>query len=341
MSRPITWFSGYSQKENRTTNYCLLILKLLYDENPRFLSEVLTTLVGEELGDYIGVKFRQQEKKQSSVPDGLIAQLGFTVYIEAKNFDWFYKDQLDKHLAALDKESGGLKILIALSAFETKETALFEQVRSKCKSLYDGRIVFAQVSFEDFLDAIKQPHLPSGLSSTVSEFRAYLDEENLLPLWRMRLDVVNCAGAPEEIIHSNTYICPAAGGAYNHARCQYFGMYRLKRVEKIAAIEAVVDVEDGNNAILKWSNVAKPDGKLIEQARNKASILRPGRFPFRVFLLGDLYDTNFEKDSPGGMFNSKRYFDVSSINPKNAAELALALNGMKWSRFGNPAEMQC
>lgn len=87
MSQPITLFSGYSQRENRTTNYCLLILKMLYEENPKFLAQVLSAVVGEELGERIGVKFRQQERKAASTPDGLILQPAFTVYIETKNFD--------------------------------------------------------------------------------------------------------------------------------------------------------------------------------------------------------------------------------------------------------------
>lgn len=52
MSREVSLFSGYSQRENRTTNYCLLILKMLYEENPKFLAEVLSALVGEELGEW-------------------------------------------------------------------------------------------------------------------------------------------------------------------------------------------------------------------------------------------------------------------------------------------------
>src|SRR5438445_13629913 len=104
MSRQITLFSGYSQRENRTTNYCLLILRMVYEENPKFLAEVLGTLVGEDLGERIGVKFRQQERKSASTPDGLIVQPAFTIYIETKNFDWFYSAQLEKHLAALRDE---------------------------------------------------------------------------------------------------------------------------------------------------------------------------------------------------------------------------------------------
>ena len=64
MSKPITLFSGYSQKENRITNYCLLILKMLYEENPKYLSEALGQLAGEDVSSYVGVQFRQQEKKE-------------------------------------------------------------------------------------------------------------------------------------------------------------------------------------------------------------------------------------------------------------------------------------
>lgn len=80
MAREISLFSGYSQKENRTTNYCLLILKMIYEENPKFLGEVLSNLVDEDLGNLVGVRFQQQKNRKSSVPDGLIFQKPFTVY---------------------------------------------------------------------------------------------------------------------------------------------------------------------------------------------------------------------------------------------------------------------
>ncbi len=121
MSKAISLFSGYSQGENRTTNYCLLLLKMLYEENPKFLAEVMTSLFGEELGDQIGVRFRQQVRKASAIPDGLVLQSAFTIYIETKNWNWFYDEQLTQHLAALDSEDRGLKVLVALSNFESEE----------------------------------------------------------------------------------------------------------------------------------------------------------------------------------------------------------------------------
>jgi hypothetical protein len=331
MSQPITLFSGYSQRENRTTNYCLLILKMLYEENPKFLAQVLSTLVSEEVGERIGVKFRQQERKVASTPDGLILQRPFTVYLETKNFDWFYDDQLAKHLAALDTEASGLKVLIALSPFETADEDRFARIRALCTETYKGSIAFERVSFEDFVEALRLDHLPKNLADAIADFRGYLDEQNLLPSWQRWLDVVNCAGIPEDVVAGNVYLCPATGGPYNHGRCRYFGMYRKKRVEKVAVIEAVVDLGDTEKASVKWHNVAGSNADFISRARAKLAERRPEEYPTRVFLLGALYDTDFRKDSPGGMQASKQYFDIGPLGVSDAPALAGALQGKNWS----------
>ena len=80
------------------------MLKMLYEENPKYLADFFNNLGGENFGENIGVKFFQQEKRKSSVPDGLIIQRSFGVYIETKISDWFYNDQLERHLSALGDE---------------------------------------------------------------------------------------------------------------------------------------------------------------------------------------------------------------------------------------------
>ena len=101
MGKTISLFSGYSQKENRTTNYCLLAPKIIYEENPKFASEITSGLCGYDMSDDVGGKFRQQEKKRSIVPGALIRKNTFTIFIETINFDWFYDQQLENHLDAL------------------------------------------------------------------------------------------------------------------------------------------------------------------------------------------------------------------------------------------------
>lgn len=333
MARPISLFSGYSQRENRSTNYCLLILKMLYEENPKFLAQVFSTLIGDELGEQIGVKFHQQEKKLASVPDGLILQPAFTIYIETKNFDWFHDDQLENHLAALEQETSGFKVLIALSPFEVEEGTRFQSIRALCEGKYKNSIVFERVTFEDLVEALKPLPLPKNLADAVADFRAYLDEQDLLPSWQTQLDVVNCAGKPEDVLLSNVYLCPATGGPYNHGRCKYFGMYRGKRVEQIAVIEAVLDLEDEERSSVKWHNVPGTNVEFIARAREKLNQRRPGQYPTRVFLLGPLYETDFQKDTPGGMQSSKQYFNVSSLRSTDAQALASRLRGKTWSEI--------
>ncbi len=224
MASDITLFSGYSRKENRTTSYCLLVLKMLYEENPKFLGEVLSNLIDEELADDVGVQFRQQTRKKGSVPDGLILQRAFAIYIETKNFDWFYDAQLEQHLEALHAENAVTKALVALGTFEARSENRFSRVESICAAKYQGDIFFAAVSFEEFLDALPRDQVSKNLSDALDDFEGYLDQEGLLPRWKHRLDVVNCSGRPSEITAENVYMCPAKGGAYNHARARFFGM---------------------------------------------------------------------------------------------------------------------
>jgi len=333
MGRPVSLFSGYNQRENRTTNYCLLLLKMLYEENPKFFAQVLGALAGEDFGTRIGVRFQQQEGKALSTPDGLISQQALSIYIETKESDWFDDDQLAKHLEALHGEAPGLKLLLALSAeFNSEPDQRFQAVQALCHERYKNSILFKAVTFEDLIQALQLDHMPKNLADAVGEFRGYLDEQNLLRSWERWLDVVNCATIPEDLLVHGVYMCPATGGPYTHGRCRYLGMYRNKRVERIAEIEAVVDVESDDKATIKWRNAPGTTNQFVARAQEKARV-RPEERPLRVFILGPLHETDFRKDSPGGMQSSKQYFPIASLNAKSAAELADALRGKAWSEI--------
>lgn len=336
MGKNISLFSGYSQKENRTTNYCLLILKMLYEENPKFLSGVISTITNEEIGNLVGVKFSQQEKKEYSIPDGLITQSSFSIYIETKNYNWFYDSQIKRHLEALNKEDSNYKILLALGKFETSDHSKFNDIEDLCKKGYRNSIFFKAISFEDFIETIQTERLSKNLSDIVSDFNNYLNEEDLLPTWRNWLDVINCSQLSEEVLNGNIYICPAEGGSYSHKRCKYFGMYRNKAVEKVALIEAVIDVYSDSDppAIVKWKNVNQDDKDLIDRACKKVKEYRSENHfthkDYRVFLLGKLYNTKYIKDTSGGMQGSKQYFDVSKLGIEDAEDLAEKLIDKTW-----------
>jgi hypothetical protein len=199
MGRAVSLFSGYSQKENRVTNYTLLVLKMLYEENPKYLGEVLAALVGEDMSSHLGVVFRQQEHHKTAIPDGLIIQQALTIFIETKNWDWFYDDQLEKHLASLNDETSGIKVLLALGKFESEDPTRFQNIRSICDQKYRNTIIFQAISFEDLIIKLQIGGLSKNLTDAIADFKNFLHEEDLLPSWKEWLDVVNCAGLPEDI----------------------------------------------------------------------------------------------------------------------------------------------
>ena len=58
---------------------------------------------------------------------------------------------------------------------------------------------------------------------------------------------------------------------------------------------------------------------------------RTYEFPLRVFLLGEPHETDFRKDSKGGMVGSKQYFDIGELAPEDSRDLAEKLKGRSWS----------
>ena len=338
MSANISLFSGYNQRENRHTNYCLLLLRLLYEEDPGFLEASLDSITGGQMGT-IGVEFAQQQRQTAGgIPDGVISQSPFTIFIETKNFDRFYDDQLEQHLHDLNSGYMGQKILLALSKFEEGHEGKFSHIKDLCTEEYKGEIAFAALSFEQFLEAVRVNDPPERLKEFVSELETYFDQQDLLPSWKHTLDLCNCVRTLQEQTGHDVYICPAQGGSYSHKRCRYFGAYENKQARYIAEIAGVVDVSpghDGETEVL-WNNRRDlyEDKQLAKEARRRKMAARPNiSYDARTFVLEDITPSSFRKTTKGGMISSKRYFDISDAEPESAPDLAKKLSGEVWADF--------
>lgn len=334
MSREISLFPSYDQKENRTTNYCLLVLRMLYEENPKYLSDILTSILGEGAPLFVGVRFLQQQKGESGVPDGTIVQKPFIIQIETKHHGHFGCEQLKAHLRDLSASGNGddaLRVLIALGIVETPHDPQFEPIKAFLSQECNSPVMFTALGFNDFYTLLQGMQLPKNLSDVVEEFGVYLDSEGLLSNWRNRLDVVNCANDFEQVTKLGIYRCPVRGGAYAHRRSKYFGTYRNKCVESVALIRAIFEFMDIDGWRLKWKNNDEDDQSLENAAQDAYDRYLP-RMPgnAQVFLLGELHRTDFRKDTSGGMYGSKQYFDVSGLKPTDVMDLAAKLDGKEW-----------
>ena len=276
--------------------------------------------------------FNQQTKKGASVPDGLITQTAFSIFIEAKNHDWFYKSQIDKHLEGLNNEDPGVKVLMLLGNIEADIEERFENISKTTQKKYNGKIHFKVVTFEDLLSELNELDLPKRLQDLVDELEYFFDEESLLPRWKNKLDVVNCTGSADKVVEHGIYTCPTTGGAYSHRRCKYFGVYGGKKlVDYVCEIRAVLDFEDGECTKLSWQNTDEDRALLIEESTYKLQMLHQSNDTVRTFLLGKRYPTKFVKGTSGGMQQSKQYFDITKLQANNAEHLAKLLESHKWS----------
>lgn len=335
MGREISLFADYHQRENSLTNYCGLLMKMLYEESPRKFEELLTALVKTDTDIIVGPKFMQQTKAVKSIPDLAISQKAFSIFFETKTTDWFYEDQIRRHIEGFN-QSDDDKVLFLLSNFENDN--LEAQFDKEVQEAKKHGIILQPLSFEDFVGSLENVCDTEYLKTMLDEFKVYLDRNGWLPAWKYLLDVVNCSGSLAEI-EQGVYMCPDTGGAYSHRRAKYFGPYAQKRVADIFELKAIVAIEKNlSDAKVKWKNAAVADKDLIDLAKNKLQ-LWPSRVDenktvgLQVFLLDERASTNFVKDTIGGMQQSKKYFWNIASDCKSSKDLAEKLRGRKWSEF--------
>lgn len=332
MSQEISLFSGYNQRENRLTNYTMLLVKLLYDESPKLYRDFLQNLIPNENIDPIPT-FTQQLKRSQSIPDACIAQTAYTIYFETKDSEWFYDDQMGRHLDELARDRTDKKILIALSPFESGgQRKVFESFRE----MYAGKVGMYAFSFQDFINALPKLSPEARLAQVIDEYKAYLTEQGMLGTWESWIDVVNCAARPNDVVQHLVYTCPAKSGAYTHYRCKFLGSYSERRVTHVTEIRGLVDLYQTSGPKVLWKNDDTRDSELIELAKRRSQLVLPDHAEdLRVFVLSDPSQTDFKKDTPGGMYGHKQYFDLSIGGklPRSAPEAAEMLRGRSWSEF--------
>ncbi len=340
----VGFFPKYEQKENRVTNYTLLLFKQIYNESPSLFQEFIENLLADECKNInVGVKFTQQEgyscKKGKSIIDGVIRQMPFAIFIETKNRDWFHENQLERHINNL-KQQQGQKIFLALANFDglAEEQELFENLK---RNYSDETLIIKNLEFENLkiaLDIVSQNINSEILLTMINEYEHFLSDSDLLPTWKYRLDVVNCAKSKQDVLERKLYICPEAYGQYKHARAKYFGIYENKNVNYIAEIKAVCtsdydeETKRYNIGVTWFDRDNYEESEILKEAEKKSKLYCWDE-PLQMFLLNNFKENiNFKKDSAGGMFVSKIYFNFDS-NIKNIEDLTQTIQNQNWSKF--------
>ncbi|TGL58645.1 hypothetical protein EHQ58_10290 [Leptospira ognonensis] len=333
MGKNISYFTTY-KGENSLSNFLGLLLKILYKENPWLLEEFFSATLNGESNILIGPTFTQQDKSKKSIPDLSISQNSFSVFFETKLTDWFYDEQIVRHIESFS-ENVQSKILYLVSNFE------FENYEDRFKDTIQiakkNDIILQPLSFEDFVTVLEKIESSPNFKNILNEFREYLDENNLLPTWKYLLDVVNSGSTMNEL-NENVYMCPDTGGSYSHRRSKYLGAYTNKNVPLIFEIDNVVSVNRNcEDAEIRYINNIQNSEKSKETSINLVNKFRKeesSQWPILVFNLSKKTELSFEKDSKGGLLQSKKYFYDIAKNCNDINDLKNKLNNKKWSDFG-------
>ena len=244
----IHYFQRYHEKENVATANTMLLLSRLYsyssDKFFRFLkSEYFADSFEPEL------VFTLQEKSVDSIPDATITQEGFKIVVETKLTDWFYSDQLMRHLKSFGDEKNKIMITLASELMAEEKLADFEKQLKEYNETQTYPVIHINTTFEMMANAIGDviDDRDYEMQEVLEDYLNYCYKDGLIPVsdsWKyLRMQL---AGTTIDFnISNNIYYDKSERGFRAH---DYLGLYKQKSVRaigKICARITAVETETG------------------------------------------------------------------------------------------------
>ena len=312
----IHYFQRYHSKENVATANTMLLLSRLYsyssDKFFRFLkSEYFSDRFEPE------IVFTLQEKSEESVPDATITQEGFKIVVETKMSDWFYSDQLLRHLKSFKEERNKVLITIAPELMAKDKKAKFEEQLREYNENHDYPVIHINTTFELLAEAVQGviDDRDYEMQDVLDDYLNYCYNDNLILVpdsWKwMR---VQLAGTTFDFnIRQKLYYDDIDRGFRAH---DYLGLYKEKSVRAIGRITDIITAvleEDGEitYSVEKGEiddNKKRDIAIAIEDGKNYGYSLTKTRF----FFVDKFYETDFRKTTPRAPMGS-RVFDLTQV----------------------------
>lgn len=313
----IHYFQRYHEKENVATANTMLLLSRLYsyssDKFFRFLkSEYFSDSFNPE------ITFTLQERSADSIPDAAITQESFKIVVETKMSDWFYEDQLLRHLKSFHDEKYKVMITLAPELMANDKKAAFE---SKLKE-YNGQqthpVIHVNTTFEALANAISDvlDDRDYEIQDVLDDYLNYCYTDGLIPIsdsWKyMRMQL---AGTTFDFnIASNVYYDNAERGFRAH---DTLGLYKNKSVRAIGRIIAritAVETENGVTYKTEFGELTEERKAVIESAMADGDShgYNIRTVEHRYFFVEKFYETDFRKITPRAPMGT-RIFDLTQV----------------------------
>lgn len=336
----IHYFARYTQKENMVTNNTMLLFKRLHnnstDKFNRFLNSILEDS-GIELD--IDIKFGQQEKGYQSVPDAYIQQDSFKIIIETKLYGQQDISQLKNHFTEFEDIQNQVFLWVNKEPIADKYRKQIIKEINKINNKRQNPIFFAATTFKEICEIFNEilNDYDFEMKEIVEDFEAFCNEAGIIDNADTKIRFVPVGDTLVENMKYNIYYDPSYKGYQNH---HYIGLYNDKTIKGVGKIVCIVDANytkasDKMTTTSHLGTLTDSQTKMIKEVMNDAynnygyKIFKDHRF----FIVDKFYETEFTKESKGGMVG-KRYFDLSTLKDykkkMSTQEIAELLSGKEW-----------
>lgn len=313
----IHYFQRYHEKENVATANTMLLLSRLYsfssDKFFRFLkSEYFSDSFNPE------IIFTLQEKSVDSIPDATITQEGFKIVVETKMSDWFYEDQLIRHLKSFGDEKYKVIITLAPELMEEGKKAAFEEKLRTYNKNQHHQIIHINTTFEMMANAVSDvlDERDYDMQDILADYLDYCYKDGLIPIadsWKfMRMQL---AGTTFDFnMKSNVYYDNAERGFRAH---DTLGLYKNKSVRAVGKIVARITAIETDEGI----RYTPEFGELTDERKNAIveAMIDGDSYGYnlrtvehRYFFVDKFYETDFKKISPRAPMGT-RVFDLTQV----------------------------
>ena len=152
----IHYFQRYHAKENVATANTMLLLSRLYSYSPDKFFRFFKLLNSEHLSAVFNpeIIFTLQEKSIDSIPDATITQESFKIVVETKMSDWFYEDQLIRHLNSFKNETYKFMITLAPELMDEDKKENFEKILKEYNQKQNSPVIHINTTFETIANSI-------------------------------------------------------------------------------------------------------------------------------------------------------------------------------------------
>lgn len=313
----IHYFQRYHEKENVATANTMLLLSRLYhyssDKFFRFLkSEFFFDSFEPE------ITFRLQEKSADGIPDATITQESFKIVVETKMYDWFYSDQLIRHLSSFSEEKYKVLLTLAPELMAEDKKEIFEKQLKEYNASQEHPVIHINTTFEGVANAIQEviDDKDDDMQDVLDDYLNYCCNDGLITVsdsWNyMRMQL---AGKTLDFnMKENIYYDNAERGFWAHDYLSLYANKSVRALGKVCARITAIETENGMQYEAEYGelNEQRKDAilKAIADGDERGYELRT--IKHRYFFVEKFYETDFKKISLRAPMGT-RVFDLSQI----------------------------